>query len=164
MEAGPRQWPLVWSDWITGDRLEVTLTGGSSDKDSDEYGPGVSAVDMTSNPLSFSAQLTGPPRAARSDTVQLGLELTNLVDTALDMSARLVLPLGCSPGGEWQKKGPAATVAAGKTFKTCFGISLGDELNLEALRYAAFTSMPLTVEVFVGHTSFWLTHAIKIEP
>jgi len=64
-DAGQRQSPLVRCDWITGDRLEVTLTGGSNDKDSEEYGPGISAVDMTSKPLSFSAQLSGPLGAAR---------------------------------------------------------------------------------------------------
>ncbi len=118
---------------------------------------------MTSKPLSFSAQLNGPPRPARSDTVQLGLELTNRADAPLDMAIRLVLPPGCSPGGEWQKRGPAASVTAGQTFKTRFKVAFGAELDLEALHYAAFTSTPLTVEVFLVGTSFWLTHAVKVE-
>jgi hypothetical protein len=46
--------------------------------------------------------------------------------------------------------------------KTVFELSFGPELDLEALHYASFTSTPLAVEVFVGGTSFWLAHSLRV--
>ena len=162
-DGGEREWPLVWSDWVTGDTLRITLTGGSSDKDSDDYGPGIRAADVRGLGMDLSAQLTGPGKAARKETVQLGLELSNRADTSLDMTARLLLPPGCNPCGQWAEKGPATALEPGQALKTVFELSFGPELDLEAPRYSDFTSTPLTVEVFVGGTCFWLSHSLQVK-
>jgi len=161
-DAGPQEWPLVWCDWVSGDTLRVTLTGGSSDKDSNDYGPGLGAVDMCGRAMNFLARLTGPTTAERSDTVQMHLELLNRAEAPLDMAARLLLPRGCNPDGEWAKRGPATTVAPGQTLATTFHLSFSPELNLEALNHASFTSTSLTVEVFVDGTCFWLSHSLMV--
>ncbi len=42
----PRQWFLAWSDWPTGDRLQLMLSGGSCQFDSDGYGPALCALSL----------------------------------------------------------------------------------------------------------------------
>jgi ribosomal protein S18 acetylase RimI-like enzyme len=161
--ADARQWPLVWSDWITDDALRIWLTGGSCDKDSDGYGPGVSAVDVSAQALHVTAHVSGPSKAAVSETIHLALALSNQSDKPLDFSARLLLPPGCGPEGQWAKTGPVETVGAGQTFETGFDISVSQGLDLEALHYATSQSVPCTIEVFAAGTCFWLTHQVLVD-
>jgi len=158
----PSEWSLEWSDWPTGDRLQLALSGGSCQRDSDGYGPALRGVSLATGKAAFSAQLTGPKVCARGGDVALSLELTNTSSDPLQIWARLLLPQGCMAAGKWENTGPAETIAPGASLRTDFAVTLGPELDLAALRGAAFPSVPLTVEVFAGDTSFWLSRSIKM--
>ena len=56
--------------------------------------------------------------------------------------------------------GPAQDMGPGETLSATAGIALADDLDVSFLQYATSESLPLTVEVFIGRTSFWLTHAL----
>jgi hypothetical protein len=158
----PGQWFLAWSDWPTGGRLQLTLSGGSCQFDSDGYGPALRALSLAAGGAVFSAQLTGPGVSAKGRDVTLALELANDGPKPLEMWARLLLPQGCMVTGNCQNARSSETIAPRGELRTDFAVTLGSKLDLSALRCAAFPSIPLTVEVFVDDTSFWLSHTLKV--
>ena len=158
----PQEWQLAWSDWPTGDSLVVTLTGGSCDKDSDEFGPGVKAMSLSTAGLRFEASLSGPRESGKGKQMAVGFSMSNAGDQPLDMAARLLLPPGCNPAGEWQKRGPAGPIEPGQEFRADFQIAFDAGLDLQPLSYSSWLSLPLTVEVLLGQTSFWLTHTVMM--
>jgi len=157
---GTGEWSLAWSDWASGDRLELTLTGGTSDKDSEGHGPGVRALSLKAGEAGLNAQLDGPREAAKGTTVELRLEARNEGPDPLRLCTRLLLPPGCEAQGEWSRHGPVVDLEPGKETCVLAEIALTDDLDAEPLVYAAFGSLPLSVEVFLGRTSFWLTHTV----
>ena len=161
-EAG-RQWPMTWSDWATGHQLTIALTGGSSDKDSDSIGPGISDVEILSGPLSFAANLAAPAQASRGKTIGLQLGLVNRGEKPLAASVRLLLPPGFQPRGDRPSHGQAMKIEPGEKAQAEFEVALAEDLELVDHRWVSWTSLPLTVEVFAGGTSCWLTHSLMIE-
>ena len=157
----PRQWRMAWTDWPTGDLLQLTLTGGTSDKDSDDIGPGLGAVAMRSGSVAFSASLSGPAEVDVGGTIALAFKFVNEGDDPLPVVVRLLLPPHFTPEGEWSKRGPQVELVGGADLETVFELSVDPDLDPDPLRYCVFASLPLTVEVFVGETSFWLTHSLK---
>ena len=158
----PKQWRMAWIDWPTGDTLQLTLTGGTSDKDSDDIGPGLGAVAMRSGSTQFSASLNGPAEATVGGTAELAFKFVNEGDDPLPIVVRLLLPPHFTPQGEWSKKGPKVQLDSGADLDTVFELSVDRDLDPDPLRYCSFASLPLTVEVFVGETSFWLTQSLKV--
>ena len=159
-ERGGLRWPLSWVDWASEDRLTITLTGGSSDKDSGGVGPGIAHVEIRREALSFSASLAGPDAANVGETIQLRLRVANQAAEPLAASVRLLLPRGVQPGGQWKTQGPAETLQPGAEFEAGFEMLVSSDVDLTGLRQASFASLPLTVEVFVAGTSFWLCHGV----
>jgi len=158
--AADGEWSLLWSDWATGHRLQLTLTGGTCDKDSDGYGPGLRTLSLWNGGWSISAQISGPAKVAKGGTVELGLQIHNDGSQPFHLSTRLLLPPGCGPQGDWSRMGPAQDLRPGETLNSAAKIALADDLDVTLLKYATSESLPLTVEVFLGVTSFWLTHAL----
>lgn len=156
------EWSLTWQDWVTGDRLLLTLTGGTCDKDSNGYGPGLRALSLRNGGLNISAQISGPAKAAKGANVELGLEVHHDGLQPVHVRTRLLLPPGCVPQGEWSRMGPAQELRPSEALSSAAEVALTEGLDLAVLKYAAFESLPLTVEVFLGPTSFWLTHTIRI--
>jgi len=159
----PRQWQLIWADWATGHKLMIALTGGSCDKDSDDCGPGISSVAASMAALGFRAALSGPTVATKGEQIRLSLDIGNDDEEVLHMAARLLLPPGCTPVGEWQKHGPACAIEPGEELNVHLQVALDAGVDLRPLSYSSWLSLPLTVEVFVGNTSFWLTHLVLVD-
>ena len=162
-DQGTGQSRLTWADSVTGDKLELRLTGGSSDRDSDNYGPGLNVVALSTDRLGFHGSLSGPKEASLGTQLELILEMRNANKEPLPFVARLLLPAGCSPCGEWEGLGPAVTVEPDDEVQAAFTITLDADLDLAPLSYSASLSLPLTIEIFVDSTSFWLTHTIMVE-
>ena len=154
--------PLLWHDPVNGDSLRLTLTGGSSDKDSDGYGPGLSAIECSLAGRCFAAELVGPGAIEPGKPLQLLLSMTNRSAAPMDASARLLLPGGCRPVGAWPRFGPEVALASGQQQQVVFEVEVTDQLDTARLERASFMSVPLTVEVFTSSSSFWLAHAVML--
>ena len=161
-ERGGRRWPLTWADWATEDRLTITLTGGSSDKDSGDVGPGISHVEIRSQALSFTACLAGPDKANVGEAIRLRLQLANQAEEPLAASVRLLLPPGVQSRGQWARRGPAEKLEPGREFEAAFDVLISSDTEMIDPQGVTFTSLPLTVEVFVGGTSFWLSRGVIV--
>ena len=160
-----RRWPLRWADWASGDELAVTLTGGSSQKDSDGFGPGLSEVRLRCESLSFRAGLDGPTAARTDGIFQLALTLANQGDKPLKYSTRWLLPSGMVPTGQWDTKGPQGELSPGEELSAALEVHGTPETGSQDPDQpsgAAFSSLPLTLEVYIGPSSFWLVHQVMI--
>jgi GNAT superfamily N-acetyltransferase len=157
------EWSLTWWDWATNDRLQLMLTGGTCDKDSDGYGPGLRALSLKSGGVSVSSQLSGPAKAAKGTTVELQIVVHNEGPQPAHIRTRLLLPPGCAAQGDWSRMGPAQELRSGEALSSVVQLSVTDDFDASSLKYATSESLPLTVEVFLGATSFWLTHALLVK-
>ncbi len=159
------RWPLRWVDWTSGEELTVILTSGSSDRDSDDYGPGLAEVALRSEVQSFRASLDGPPSADNGQTIQLAFALVNEGDKLLKYSTRWLLPPGMDPTGQWDRRGPQGKLEPGETSCASLDVRATPKTDSQALdgpSGVSFPSLPLTLEVYIGPTSFWLTHQMMI--
>jgi len=110
---GDGAWSLVWSDWVSGDRLQLTLTGGTCDKDSDGHSPGLRTLSLSNGETTASVQLDGPREAAKGSTVELRLSVHNEGAQTVRLCTRLLLPPGCEARGEWSRHGPVLELEPG---------------------------------------------------
>jgi GNAT superfamily N-acetyltransferase len=156
------EWSLTWCDWVTGDRLQLRLTGGTCDRDSKGLGPGLEALSFRKADAGLSAEVDGPTEATADGRASLQLRVTNTGAAPLRLRMRSLLPPGCEPRKPWQGLGPAEELAVGGSLASSVEVTLTDAIQRDVLQYAAFPSLPLTVEVLVGSTSFWLTHSIHV--
>ena len=120
---------------------------------------------MRSVQLSFQAALDGPTLASSGEAIELAFALANHGGAPLEYSTRLLVPPGMNPTGQWDRLGPHGELGPGNEISASLGIQTVPETDSEVLhkKYLACScSLPLTLEVFIGSTSFWLTQQVIV--
>ena len=158
----PRTHLLRWRDPLGEDELQLTLTGGSCQFDSDGVGPAVSALRLRSGEVRLAATLGAISPAAIGETFALTLSLTNEGDCELAGGFRVGLNTGFRiasdhPGGERFSLSPGASL------ERIVMVELTDSFSAHLLRISCYQSVPVSVDFLLGDHTFWLAGQVPLK-
>ena len=157
--AGLPRWEMSWTDPLGDARFGASLHGGSSDKDSDDFGPALCAFDFTAGAIDVRAELTGAPEVARGEAFDVEVRVSNRGQEGLAGACRLVLNAGLSPGS---REGADFCAEPDSSHTLTLPVRVDDDFDDEALGKCMFPSVSTVVEVIIGDSIVWLNCQHKI--
>jgi GNAT superfamily N-acetyltransferase len=156
----PRAHLLRWRDPLSDDELEVTLTGGSCQFDSDGVGPAVSALRLRCSRVRLTGTLDAIRPVRTGGAFAVGLSLANEGDCELPGGFRIGVNTGLRiadhPGGERFSLSPGASL------KRTVMVHLTDTFPAHLLRISSYQSVPVSVDFLLEDHTFWLAGQAKI--
>jgi len=160
--SGPRGHLLRWHDPLGENELEITLTGGSCQSDSEGIGPAVSALSLRSSEVRLAARVGTVPPLRIGETVAVSLSVANRGSGELAGGFRIALNTGFRiagghPGGEQFSLPPESDLD--RTVK----VELTDSFPTDLLRISSYQSVPVSVDFLLGDHTFWLAAQAPIE-
>jgi len=150
--SGDDEWELTWTDPISGDRLTIGLSGGSSQRDSDGIGPGVASFRLHTAETGIEAKVSG-------QDLDLHVTVSNTGASKLSGNCRLLLNHGFDPLSDG---GAQFEAESGASCEMEFSVKTQDDFDCDLFKVASYPSVPIAVEFFVGEHVFWLCRQVKI--
>ncbi len=158
----PRSHLLRWRDPLSEDELEVTLTGGSCQFDSEGVGPAVSALSLRSSEVRLAARVGTIPPVRVGQTAPVSLSVANKGTAELAGGFRIGLNTGFRIGGG-HPGGERFSLPAGGNLERTVMVELTDSFPAHLLRISSYQSVPVSVDFLLGDHTFWLAAQSPVE-
>ncbi len=158
----PRAHLLRWRDPLSGDELEVTLTGGSCQFDSAGVGPAVSALRLRSAQVRLAGTLDAIPPVRIGETRAVRLSLANESDDVIVGG----FCIGCNTGFRVAADHPGGeqfSLLPGTSLERNVTVEFTDSFPADLLCISSYQSVPVSVDYLLGDHTFWLAAQAPVE-
>lgn len=155
-------WELRWQDPVSRDKLITLLSGGSSQADSNGYGPGVAGFEIRDQDAAYFANVSGPSEVYKGSEFAVCVKLRNNASIPIIGACRLLLNAGFKLAGDYAGS-EIVTVDPGGEQEISLSLRSLESFDSEIMKYLTYRSAAVVVEFQIDRRVFWLSHEVIVK-